>query len=218
MISLDMPEIAFGITVSFFTPLFISFPTFYLTFSLIIRLYEAEQKLLDLAMNDPLTGIANRRSFFQFAEEMLSRSKRNKNQIAILMVDVDYFKKYNDFYGHQKGDLCLKKIATILKETIHRPEDLAARYGGEEFIVALGDTSLEGTEKLANAICQSIRDHQIQHQSSPVADHITVSIGIAHQQVTQDTTIARLIEAADKNLYKAKENGRNQTFKMMEDA
>ena len=134
---------------------------------------------------------------------------RDKNQLTLLMMDVDYFKKFNDHYGHQAGDDCLKQIAAAIEGELYRPADITARYGGEEFAVLLPGTDAEGAIEVAKRLIHAVRSLAIPHQDSEVADHVTMSIGLATSTDSiQD--IKTLIEAADKTLYRAKQDGRNR--------
>ena len=120
------------------------------------------------------------------------------------------FKQFNDTYGHQAGDDCLKKVAAALKNVVHRPADLIARYGGEEFVGVLPQTDAAGAEALGNTLREAISALNIPHEHSDAADHVTISVGVAGIEVPKDGENSALIEAADKNLYKAKEGGRNR--------
>ena len=126
------------------------------------------------------------------------------------MCDVDYFKLYNDTYGHQAGDNCLKAIAQALKQSIRRPADEAARYGGEEFVIVLPNTPLAGAQHVAEQIKQNVQALQMPHESSKTSDWVTLSLGIASCIPNQQSSPEELIRIADMALYAAKENGRNQ--------
>lgn len=159
---------------------------------------------------DPLTQIANRRYFDEVYEREFKRGRRNQNTLGILMIDVDHFKAYNDFYGHQQGDECLKSVARVINESVRRPADLVARYGGEEFIVLMPETDREGLIIIAENISQTLRALRIEHEGSPVAGHVTISIGAFLVIPQQFMSKAELIKRADEALYDAKELGRNQ--------
>ena len=174
------------------------------------KLDTAYQELQRLANTDSLTDVANRRQFDQYINQEWLRTKREQEYLSLIMCDVDYFKLYNDFYGHPLGDVCLQKIAKILSESIKRPADLVARYGGEEFAIILPYTNLEGAVNVAQQIQQAIDDLKIPHIQSQVRQQITLSMGIVSIIPDDNFTVNDLIIAADKALYVAKANGRNQ--------
>ena len=160
---------------------------------------------------DSLTGIHNRRYFNNKMEVVLkSLSRAEENWLTLMMIDIDCFKKYNDTYGHIKGDECLKKIAEILKMNMVRFNDFVARYGGEEFVIVLPNTDKSGAQVVVEKIMQSIRESKIPHQSSDVADYVTVSIGIVSKRVSHLHKERDYVFAADNALYIAKGNGKNQ--------
>jgi diguanylate cyclase (GGDEF)-like protein len=175
-----------------------------------IELKRRGDMLERLAGLDGLTGIPNRRHFDQFLEAEWKRSIRYNHTISLVIMDIDYFKYYNDHYGHTEGDECLKKVATIISKSMIRSTDLSARYGGEEFACVLPETDHEGALTTANRIMKSIQDMEIPHKKSQVADFVTVSIGVASMNPQHNEKALDLIEMADKALYKAKGNGRNQ--------
>jgi diguanylate cyclase (GGDEF)-like protein len=162
-----------------------------------------------LALADGLTGLANRRRFDQYMTAEWRRSMRNCQPISLLMLDVDLFKLYNDTYGHQRGDNCLKQIAEACMDVVSRPGDLVARFGGEEFVVVLPNTDSEGALQVANEICESLRSRGLPHTGSPFGI-ITISIGCATLVPQADRHAPDLIAIADHALYAAKHNGRNQ--------
>ncbi len=172
-------------------------------------LEEANERLKRLSSLDGLTGIANRRVFDETLEAELKRAKRQKSPISLILIDVDYFKLYNDSYGHIKGDECLKKIADVLSGALKRAGDLAARYGGEEFACILANTDVEGALGMAEKICAGVRALKIPHERSPFGI-VTVSIGIASLIPSKSLTVERLINCADTALYRAKRDGKNQ--------
>ncbi len=135
---------------------------------------------------------------------------RYRTQLSLLFLDVDDFKAYNDHYGHQAGDICLQKIATVIKECVRRPHDLCARYGGEEFIVLLSNTSMESTLQVAEKIRKSVELENIPHAYSRVSPHVTISIGVVSMIPQAGLNHNLLVEMADKALYNAKKMGRNQ--------
>jgi diguanylate cyclase (GGDEF)-like protein len=169
----------------------------------------ANKRLEQLATLDGLTNIANHRRFKEFLAQQWHYSQREQQPLSLLLMDVDYFKLYNDTYGHQGGDGCLKQIAAVLGETIKRTTDLAARYGGEEFVVILSNTDQEGAVQVAERIRVLVEALQIVHIASAVNPYVTLSIGIASTIPNQEMEAADLIAAADRALYHAKEHGRN---------
>lgn len=175
-----------------------------------MALERANQALDRLAHIDGLTHVANRRRFDKVLQTEWLRMYREKKALSLILVDVDYFKQYNDLYGHQKGDDCLVRIAAELTSVIHRPGDLVARYGGEEFVIVLPDTDSEGGRKIAAAMNRKIESLHIAHGDSSVGPYVTISLGVA--TLTPDTTDnwENLIRFADKALYLAKEKGRNR--------
>ena len=170
-------------------------------------------ELQRLSNLDGLTGVANRRSFDEMIKKEWCRSRRtNENiEVSLLLIDIDYFKPYNDSYGHQSGDDCLKKVAWILNGCTTRACDLFARYGGEEFVAVLIGTNAEGALMVANKMHAALAEHAIKHEFSKAADRITISVGVATMTPGENNKPEQLIEAADKALYEAKAQGRNQT-------
>jgi diguanylate cyclase (GGDEF)-like protein len=173
-------------------------------------LRNANEELLHLAHSDGLTGVANRRLVAEFLSAEWRRAIRVKTSISIVLLDLDYFKPFNDTYGHQAGDECLKAVAAALRETIRRPTDLVARFGGEEFVIILGGTDLAGAVNIAAQAMERVDGLRIPHRASQVADHVTVSIGVAATLPALGTSEAALIQAADQALYRAKANGRHR--------
>lgn len=174
------------------------------------RLHQANKKLKEIATHDPLTEIFNRRFFKDMYKRDWRIALRSQNKISILMLDVDYFKNYNDTYGHQAGDECLKKIAMVLKESLRRAGDIVARYGGEEFVIVLNDVSAKEALASANLIRKRIRALKIPHSTSKIAPIVSVSCGVATVTPKKEMSPEYLIQKADTALYKAKENGRNR--------
>ena len=173
-----------------------------------IALEVANKKLAALSITDELTKIANRRHFDYSLKEEWRRAKRSGNYLVLAMLDVDWFKKYNDCYGHNSGDECLKNVASTLQEHFNRAGDLVARYGGEEFALIFTTTHSGNALLLAESICKSIEKKQIRHEMSPFGV-VTVSIGVAGV-VPVDEEPSSLLKLADTALYRAKELGRNQ--------
>ncbi|TWI66919.1 diguanylate cyclase (GGDEF)-like protein [Desulfobotulus alkaliphilus] len=173
------------------------------------KLEELNRRLRDLAHQDGLTGVANRRHCDVCLEQAWNAMKRQKKPLTIIMCDVDFFKNYNDSYGHQKGDDCLIGVAAALRAQIHRPDDFLARYGGEEFILILPDTCEKGAKKIAEDLRQAVQDMGIIHESSAVSGRVTISAGTATCMPSDNDTVENLVRQADAALYRAKEKGRN---------
>lgn len=166
--------------------------------------------LENLAFIDGLTGIANRRQFDQQLEKEWRRMMRRNAPLSLLLIDIDHFKKFNDHYGHGAGDDCLRQIAYTIASVIKRPGDLAARYGGEEFAVVLPDTDENGASAVAEVMRLAVNTLKRPHAMSPVADHITISVGVASDIPRIHQNEKDLINAADHALYHAKITGRNR--------
>lgn len=174
------------------------------------ELERSNDELQKLSCMDGLTGIANRRHFDSYLSQEWLRALREKSQTSLILIDIDFFKPFNDNYGHQAGDDCLQKVAAALGGILQRPGDMAARYGGEEFVLILPYTDENGAQKLAEELLQTIEQLNIKHAHSDAADHITISLGVATLIPSEDLEPAYLIEMADKALYRAKEEGRNR--------
>jgi diguanylate cyclase (GGDEF)-like protein len=175
-------------------------------------LLAASKKMEQLSYLDGLTHIYNRRGFDRAMNSEWKRRLRDKNALSFLMIDVDYFKKYNDHYGHQSGDDCLKTIAATLEEKLLRPADVVARYGGEEFVVLLPATNKDGAIKVAERLVKSIEEREILHEKSDVSKYVTISVGVALANTEQESSLEGFIKAGDDSLYIAKSSGRNQVF------
>ncbi len=168
------------------------------------------QTIKDLSDTDGLTGIANRRKLEEHLAQEWRRLLREKKPLTLMMCDIDYFKRYNDLYGHQAGDDCLKAVAAVLADHSQRGGDLAARYGGEEFTLVLPAVDKEGAAKLAEKIRQDVEALKMKHEGSPISDYITLSIGVNCRVPTADLAVDRLVASADQALYRAKNSGRNR--------
>ena len=166
--------------------------------------------LEQLSMYDGLTQIPNRRFFDERYSVLAKEAKEKHSALAVMMLDIDYFKPYNDNYGHGKGDETLIKVAAALQSTLKRPEDLVARYGGEEFVVVLEDISLDGAKKVAQKLVESVGTLGIEHSYSEAAPYVTVSVGLAYKDTTQVREKEELLKEADDALYRAKEGGKNR--------
>lgn len=172
-------------------------------------LEESNRKLAALNITDALTGIANRRHLDDMMQLEWSRALRNQRPLALLMLDVDHFKSYNDFYGHQAGDTCLQKVAQILSGTVHRAGDTVARYGGEEFVILLPECGSEEAFAVAEKVRQKIERTSLPHEKSGTGI-VSVSIGVHSMIPTETISSSDLIKTADEALYKAKSQGRNR--------
>lgn len=175
--------------------------------------HELEQKniiLEQLTMEDSLTSLGNRRCFDITLLAEWQRGLRFSQPLSVVMIDIDHFKPYNDTYGHQEGDICLKRVASALKSTLKRQCDIVSRYGGEEFIAVLPDTTIEGATHVAERMLQAVDLLGISHSSSLTVDHVTVSLGVATVIPTTGSIPEHLVKAVDNALYEAKESGRNR--------
>lgn len=173
------------------------------------ELASLHQKLEILSYQDALTGIANRRMFDDVLEREWTAAQRYKQPLSLIMFDIDYFKQYNDFYGHLQGDECLRKIASILANAEMRPRDLIARFGGEEFAIILPDTDDKAAHKIAEQFRTLIESLSIPHEGSEVSHYLTVSIGVSCMIPTQKSSLIAFLDKVDKLLYDAKSVGRN---------
>ncbi|MDD2463288.1 MAG: diguanylate cyclase [Desulfobulbus sp.] len=175
----------------------------------------ANEQLIILSVQDGLTGIANRRMFDRYLNKEWRRAMREQVPLALILLDVDFFKKYNDTYGHQQGDRCLIAVAETMQKIIRRPADLAARYGGEEFAIILPNTHQEGAMLIAERVREGLQTLEIPHSGSDVSAHVSISLGVATTvpQANTDVTVAidTFVETADRGLYQAKLQGRNRT-------
>lgn len=174
------------------------------------ELLTANAALSRLAAADGLTGLANRRRFDQRLHEEWQRAQRDRYPLSVLMVDVDFFKHYNDHYGHQQGDECLRRLAGVLARQARRPADLVARYGGEEFVLLLPETAAGGALEVAEQLRQEVVALALPHAASTVAAIVTVSVGVASLVPGPELASDRLVAAADQALYAAKHAGRNR--------
>jgi diguanylate cyclase (GGDEF)-like protein len=174
------------------------------------KLEVSNRRLGYLANVDELTQVANRRYFDQYLRQEWQRALRDRRPISLVFCDVDYFKQFNDYYGHIAGDHCLEAVAQVLRSSIKRPGDLVARYGGEEFAIVLPNTELLGSSQLANGILINMRSRLIPHAASPISHYITLSFGIVSTIPTVDGNLQKLIDEADQALYQAKREGRNR--------
>lgn len=189
-----------------------------------LKLKQYSDQLRVLATQDPLTRVANRRSLFARLDVEWRRAARNGSTLSLLMIDVDFFKLYNDHYGHPEGDACLRRVALAIAGAASRAGDLVARYGGEEFAVLMADTAIDRAAVVAGRICDAVRALGIEHARSSASDRVTVSIGVADAQPAPSTlrgagpeaqgaespAARELFSLADRALYAAKQAGRNR--------
>jgi len=173
------------------------------------ELLEANKNLLHLSMFDQLTKLANRRHFDETLDKQFKLAKREKKPLSVIICDIDFFKVYNDNYGHQKGDECLATVAKALQESVSRSTDLACRYGGEEFTFVLPDTNLSGAKVFAEKVRSAVAALAINHAGSTVEPFVTLSLGVATYN-GQFKSGDEITKAADGALYRAKEQGRNR--------
>jgi diguanylate cyclase (GGDEF)-like protein len=171
---------------------------------------DLQDKLAALATSDGLTGIANRRHFDERLAEEWARAKRDGTPLSLLLIDVDHFKRFNDQYGHQAGDACLRSLARILAAQVRRPADLAARYGGEEFALLLPNTGADGCVEVSERVREALRELGMLHALNPPSKLVTVSLGGATNIPALAVADDSLVAAADRALYAAKESGRDR--------
>lgn len=175
------------------------------------ELKAANFNLENLSYTDGLTGISNRRNFDSYIEMSWNNCLNASKPLSLIIMDIDYFKLYNDNYGHIKGDDCLKAVAKELTKSAKRTLDLSARYGGEEFVIILPETHKDGAEIIAEEIRKNIINLDIPHESSPISKNVTLSLGVTTMVPNNQHTISEFINDADKALYEAKSLGRNRT-------
>lgn len=173
------------------------------------ELEKVNRELQKLSLVDSLTGLANRRQFEALLHRDWRRAVRKKEPLSLIMIDIDHFKKYNDNYGHLKGDECLRRVAAGLQQGLHRSEDLVARLGGEEFVVLLPGTGPEGAAVVAETLRRQVMDLEILHDHSSVGPVVTISLGVASAIPQPGTSPRDLVDAADRALYQVKQTSRN---------
>ncbi len=181
------------------------------------RLSDANARLTALSGTDALTGIGNRRAFDQALQTAWQQASRDGTDLAVLLLDVDHFKSFNDRYGHPAGDDCLQMIGAVLASGVRRPSDLAARYGGEEFVVLLPATTESGARELGVLLCRLVEEAALPHAGNP-AGHVTVSIGAASMAPAPGEAGSALVSLADRALYHAKQSGRRRVCTASEQA
>ncbi|MEM9149855.1 MAG: diguanylate cyclase [Cyanobacteria bacterium P01_F01_bin.3] len=175
----------------------------------VTRLYKIN-RLQTLSEIDELTQLANRRSFQKHLAEEWQRALRAHTQISLILCDVDYFKLYNDTYGHPQGDECLRQVASAIGKAVRRPDDLAARYGGEEFVILLPNTDSEGAQQVAKDAANNVRTLALEHEASKVSPYVSISLGVTTVNPKEGIAVSTLVDTADLGLYEAKRRGRNQ--------
>lgn len=175
-----------------------------------------EQLLKDYAYIDPLTGVANRRQFDEVLEKEWRRAERNQTSLSLMMIDIDFFKIYNDLCGHQAGDDCLQQVAKAIEVSAARAGELTARYGGEEFVVLLPNSDAENAIRVAESIRQAVRSLKLSHPNSSVSDYVTISVGLTTADFIGNASVSatQLLKQADDALYDAKRAGRNQVCQL----
>jgi diguanylate cyclase (GGDEF)-like protein/PAS domain S-box-containing protein len=179
---------------------------------------KAEEQLKLIAFIDGLTGVANRRHFDNTLDLEWRRAMRSAKLLSLIMIDIDFFKNYNDLYGHLAGDSCLQKIAHTLKDSLRRAGNFVARYGGEEFMVILPDTHAEEAYLFAESLREKIENLNIEHKDSKVSKNVTVSLGVSTAVPKKDSEYDELISLVDKALYQAKQGGRNRVVRTCEES
>ena len=173
------------------------------------QLEAANQELQRLVSIDGLTQMANRRCLDEYLDQECKRASREQIPISLVLCDIDFFKNYNDNYGHQEGDHCLQEVAQAISKSTNRPADLVARYGGEEFVIVLPNTDAQGSVNVAIRATEVMRSLKLPHSHSKVAPYVTISCGVATLLPSQEFEPTDLLKAADQALYKAKAEGRN---------
>ncbi|GGC66296.1 GGDEF domain-containing protein [Undibacterium terreum] len=174
------------------------------------KLVALQKELEALSFKDSLTGVANRRKFESVLDTEWASARRNGQPLSLIVVDVDFFKQYNDYYGHIRGDECLKQIAQALGLSVTRSRDLVARFGGEEFVLVLPETDAEAVLHVAERCKRKLENLQIPHEASSIGRFVTASMGVGTIRPSPEMESKHFVEAVDKLLYKAKQNGRNR--------
>jgi diguanylate cyclase (GGDEF)-like protein/PAS domain S-box-containing protein len=172
------------------------------------KLIQLQKELEDLSFKDGLTGIGNRRRFDAVVEEEWAAARRTQRPLSLILVDIDFFKQYNDHYGHVQGDECLRRVAQALKAGTRRPRDFLARFGGEEFVLVLPETDAVGADQVAELCRDAVAETSLPHELSTVARTVSISLGVGTVVPKGEDSLA-FIEEVDARLYRAKERGRN---------
>lgn len=176
------------------------------------ELGQANEALARTARTDALTEVANRRHFDDFLGQVWQGAQAQRSSVALLLIDVDHFKAYNDHYGHQAGDQCLRTVAQAISACLRKPRDLVARWGGEEFAVIMNGASLEMAQQAAERVRQAVQAQGLRHAASPTAPMVTVSIGVTSVDPGPESSIDEFVRTADMSLYEAKGRGRNRIW------
>ena len=176
------------------------------------RINILNEKLASLSITDELTRLNNRRSFLEYMDIIWKQSNRLKLPITVIMIDIDYFKKYNDSLGHLEGDKALIAVAQCLKSNLKRETDFVARFGGEEFVCLLPYIEKTEAVNFAQKLVQSIEDMKISHPMNAISEYVTISAGMSTITPAEHNTHAQLLDEADKALYRAKQSGRNKVI------
>jgi diguanylate cyclase (GGDEF)-like protein/PAS domain S-box-containing protein len=175
------------------------------------RLQGLQKQLEDFSFRDGLTGVANRRKFDAVLDEEWSLARRNTQPLSLILIDIDFFKQYNDHYGHVQGDECLRRVGTALNGVASRPRDLLARYGGEEFVLVLPATDEAAARRVSERCRQAIFKEQIPHAASAVGQLLTVSQGVGTLIPAASDTLIQFLDTVDRRLYRAKQGGRDRS-------
>lgn len=174
------------------------------------KLISLQRELEALSFKDGLTGVSNRRRFDTTLDTEWASARRSAQPLSLIMLDVDFFKQYNDRYGHTQGDECLKNVAQTLALAVTRPRDIVARFGGEEFALILPETDADAASKVAERCLRLVENQRIPHEASAVSKFVTVSMGVGTIKAAAGMEARHFVEAVDKLLYRAKQNGRNR--------
>jgi diguanylate cyclase (GGDEF)-like protein/PAS domain S-box-containing protein len=177
-----------------------------------LKLLALQKELEALSFKDGLTGVANRRMFDSILEEEWARARRNTQPLSLILIDIDYFKQYNDHYGHIQGDACLRRVGQLMSSVATRARDLLARFGGEEFALILPETDAPAAIQIAERCRSLILDAKIPHASSPAGTTLTASLGVGTIIPHHDDPLLAFVESVDRQLYQAKQAGRNQVL------
>lgn len=172
---------------------------------------DANAELYSISITDPLTEVFNKRHFQDFADEFIRNQRSRTTTAAFLMVDIDYFKQYNDYYGHPQGDVCLQKVAKVLRDSLYRKADLVFRVGGEEFLMVLPEIQEEAVWQIAERVHEKLAEEKIEHKASTISPYVTVSIGTVKFDMNKHKNMEEILQIVDDALYTAKESGRNRT-------